>query len=306
MLPDLRDVEHEFGQNCLPRATIGHEPERTTANGVHASFERQLSPRQTLSLGGEVYFEKLSSDSFDVNPTTGAESPRRPRVPSGVSYLNGGIFARTEFQLVPDRLRLVGALRWGGASYEAKASDAPVVNGLPLWPDDSLSTNDVTFRAAAVASPLQDWTFQTSFSRGYRAPHMTDLGTLGLTGSGFEVAAPDVAGLNGFVGDSAAANAVSTGDPVQQVTSETSLNFDASARYGTQEGSRRGRLLRESHLRQHPEAGAHPASRSGRYGHRRTAHHLPERDRHGARRALLESRPRSRQLRQRSGLGHRA
>ena len=29
---------------------------------------------------------------------------------------------------------------------------------------------------------------------------MTDLGTLGLTGSGFEVAAPDVAGRNGFVG----------------------------------------------------------------------------------------------------------
>jgi hemoglobin/transferrin/lactoferrin receptor protein len=33
------------------------------------------------------------------------------------------------------------------------------------------------------------------------------------------------------VGDSAAANAASTGEPVEQVASETSLNFDASARY---------------------------------------------------------------------------
>ena len=40
---------------------------------------------------------------------------------------------------------------------------------------------------------------------------MTDLGTLGLTGSGFEVAAPDVAGLGGFVGTTADASAVSTG-----------------------------------------------------------------------------------------------
>ncbi|HEY7699018.1 MAG TPA: TonB-dependent receptor, partial [Vicinamibacteria bacterium] len=221
------------GGNGNPRATIGHEPERTTANGVHASFERQLSERQTLSIGGEVYFEKLTSVSFDVDPSTGAESPRRPRIPSDASYVNGGLFARTELQVVPERLRIVGAVRWGGASYEAKASDAPVVNGLPLWPDDSLSTNDVTFRLAAVVSPHSDWTFQTSFSRGYRAPHMTDLGTLGLTGSGFEVAAGDVAGLDGFVGDSASASAVSSGIPVQQVASETSLNFDASARYGT-------------------------------------------------------------------------
>jgi hemoglobin/transferrin/lactoferrin receptor protein len=232
-LNSQREERVNQGGQGNPRATIGHEPERTTANGIHASFERQLSDRQTLALGGEIYFEKLTSDAFDVNPLTGAESTRRPRVPSGATYRNGGLFARTEYQLVPDRLRLVGALRYGGASYEAKASDAPVVNGQPLWPDDSLSTSDVTFRVAAVATPLPDWTFQTSFSRGYRAPHMTDLGTLGLTGSGFEVAAPDVAGLNGFVGSSASASAVSTGDPVEQVTSETSLNFDASARYAT-------------------------------------------------------------------------
>ena len=40
-------------------------------------------------------------------------------------------------------------------------------------------------------------------SRGFRAPHITDLGTLGLTGSGFEVAAPDIAGLGGTVGSTA-------------------------------------------------------------------------------------------------------
>ena len=80
----------------------------------------------------------------------------------------------------------------------------------------------MTFRAArrGDADAIRGRSL-VSVSRGFRAPHMTDLGTLGLTGSGFEVAAPDVAGLGGFVGTTADATAVSTGDPVEQVGPET-------------------------------------------------------------------------------------
>ena len=60
---------------------------------------------------------------------------------------------------------------------------------------------------------------------------MTDLGTLGLTGSGFEVAAPDVEGLTGTVGTTSDATAVSTGDPVEQVGPESSLQYEGSIRY---------------------------------------------------------------------------
>jgi hemoglobin/transferrin/lactoferrin receptor protein len=79
--------------------------------------------------------------------------------------------------------------------------------------------------------PSEPWTIMLSISRGFRAPHMTDLGTLGLTGSGFEVAAPDVASFNGFVGTTADANAVSTGDPVEQLGPETSVQYEASVGY---------------------------------------------------------------------------
>jgi hemoglobin/transferrin/lactoferrin receptor protein len=54
-----------------------------------------------------------------------------------------------------------------------------------------------------------------------------------LTGSGFEVAAPDVAGLGATIGNSAAATAVSTGLPVVQVKPEASLEYDWSARVRT-------------------------------------------------------------------------
>ena len=230
-LNSQREERVNQGGNGNPAATIGHEPERTTVHGLQGTATTQLSARQTLSVGGDVYFEGLSSDSFNVNPVTGAVSPRRPRVPDGATFTQGGVFAQTAYDLRPDRVRLLGAVRVGGASYEAKASDSPIVNGAPLWPDDALTAGSVTFRAGAVFTPSEPWTFSASLSRGFRAPHMTDLGTLGLTGAGFEVSAPDVAGLGGFVGSTADASAVSTGDPVEQLRSETSLQYEGSAGY---------------------------------------------------------------------------
>jgi hemoglobin/transferrin/lactoferrin receptor protein len=226
-----REERVNQGGNGNPTATIGHEPERTTSHGIQGLATKQLSSRQTMTIGGDVYFERLTSEAFNVNPVTGAISARRPRVPDNATFAQGGVFAQTAFDLRPDRVRLIGALRVGGASYEARASDSPLVGGAPLWPDDSLTASSVTFRAAAVLMPAEPWTVSASVSRGFRAPHMTDLGTLGLTGAGFEVAAPDVAGLGGFVGTTADATAVSTGDPVTQLEPESSLQYEGTVGY---------------------------------------------------------------------------
>jgi hemoglobin/transferrin/lactoferrin receptor protein len=226
-----REERVNQGGNGNPAATIGHEPERTTAHGMHGTATSQVSPRQTLTIGGDVYFERLTSKSFDVNAITDAVSARRPRVPDAARFTQGGAFVQTTFDARPERVRLIGALRVGGSHYRARASDSPLINGRPLWPDDALSTSSVTFRTAAVLTPSNPWAVSLSLSRGFRSPHMTDLGTLGLTGSGFEVAAPDVAGLGGFVGTTADGSAVSSGEPVAQVKPETSLQYEASIRY---------------------------------------------------------------------------
>jgi outer membrane receptor protein involved in Fe transport len=226
-----REERVNQGGNGNPTAAIAHEPERTTVHGIQGKLSKQVSARQDFTVGGDVYFEGLTSDAYNVNPVTGAITDRRPRVPDGATFNQGGVFAQTTVDAVPDRLRLVGALRFGGAAYAANASDSPIVNGAPLWPDDSLTAWSPTFRVAAVATPDAFWTFSGSVSRGFRAPHMTDLGTLGLTGSGFEVAAPDVEGMGGLVGTTADANAVSTGRAVEQLTPETSLQYEGTVAY---------------------------------------------------------------------------
>src|SRR4029453_4864196 len=111
-----------------------------------------------------------------------------------------GVYAQDFWDAITGKLRFVGNIRYSAASYKARASDSPVVGGKPLWPDDSLDVSDVTFRAGVIVTPVTGFTLSGNFSRGFRAPHITDLGTLGLTGSGFEVAAPDVVGLGGTVG----------------------------------------------------------------------------------------------------------
>ena len=215
-------------------ANITHQPERTTINGLQFNATRQMSPRSSLLVGGDMYFEAHDSDSFDIRPSDGARFQSRARVPDGATYKQSGIFAQTNFDVKPDRLVVTGAIRAGFNRYKAEAADAPLgSNGLPLWPDDSLSSSNVTFRIGAVIAPESKLQFVTALSSGYRAPHMTDLGTLGLTGAGFEVAAPDVAGLGGFVGTTADAAARSSGDPVEQVVAEKSLNFDFSTRIRT-------------------------------------------------------------------------
>ena len=69
------------------------------------------------------------------------------------------------------------------------------------------------------------------YTRGFRAPNTTDLGIIGLVGTGFEVDAATAAARGGFIGSTAGADAVSTGIPVTTLEPEYSDSFDLSFRY---------------------------------------------------------------------------
>ncbi len=229
-LNSQREERVNQGGQGSATATIGHEPERTTSHSIALNALRQASQRFSFSLGGDMQFEKISSGgAFNVNAVTLVETARRPRVPDGARFNQGGVYATGTFD-ASARFRLLGSVRYGHASYEASALDAKIVGGVPLWPNDSISFDGVGFRAAAILTPNDNWTMSALVSRGFRAPHMTDLGTLGLTGSGFEVAAADLraANFNGTIGTTADGAAVSKGEAVADLVPETSLNYEAT------------------------------------------------------------------------------
>ena len=242
----------------------------------------------------------MTAPSTGLNPVTGATTVRRGRVPDGASYRVGGVFAQAVVEAMPSKVQLVGNVRVNSASYRARAADSPIVNGQPLWPDDELQATGVAFRAGVSASATDTWSVTANLSRGFRAPHITDLGTLGLTGSGFEVSAPEVAGLGGTVGSTADASAVSLGTPIDQVGPEASLTYEGGLHY--RRSTMRSSLavfVNEIHDNIAKQSLILPAGAVGKTlgGH---ADHQPERERRRLRRRRDQPGARARQLRQRA------
>ncbi len=225
-----REERVNQGGNGNPLAAIQHEYERTSAHGLQGQARKRWSRQHDVSFGGEGYFEGIHSPSFAVDPLTNISRVRRGRIPDRARYRSGGAYLQDVVDLFAGRLRAMGSIRLSGASYRARASDSSTVTGEQLWPDDSLSVWDVSFRAGAVWTATHGLNLYANVSRGFRAPHMTDLGTLGLTGSGYEVAAPDVEGMGASVGSSAGASAVSTGRAVVQVKPESSISYEVGFR----------------------------------------------------------------------------
>jgi outer membrane receptor protein involved in Fe transport len=235
-----REERVNQGGQGNPLAAITHDKERTTSWGFAFNLNKQLSSRHSLLVGGDIYRDGVDAPSYAFNPASGTNALVRPRVPSGARQILAGLFVQDAYEVVPGRLRLSGALRYNVASYRSRAAESPLVRGRPLWPDDSLRVDDFSGRFGAVATVAKGLNLAFNFSRGFRAPNITNLGSVGLVGVGFQVAASEVAGLGATVGSTAGADAVSTGTAVSPLKSETSNNVDLSLRY------RRGRFDTEA------------------------------------------------------------
>ena len=230
-LNSQREERVNQGGQGNPLAGVTHQYERTTATGFSFFLDKQLPKRNALLVGGDYYFEKINAPAFTFNPANNSTVLSRPRVPDEARYITAGLYVQNAWQAIPDRLRVSGALRYNVGSYRARAANSPLVNNAPLWNDDSLRVGDFSGRIGAVARVAKGLNLAFNYTRGFRYPSMTDLGTLGLTGDGFEVDYTSAVNLGGTIGTDASANAVSTGLAVARQRSEYSNGFDFGVRY---------------------------------------------------------------------------
>lgn len=226
-----REERVNQGGQGNPFGDITNQYERTSATGFQFFVDKQLPANNTFLFGGDYYHEKVNSPAFTTNPTTGFFALSRPRIPDEASFNSGGLYVQDAWQAIPDRLRISGALRYSAAVYRVRGSDSPIVGGRRLFNDDSLRADDFSGRIGAVVRIAGGVRAAFNYSRGFRYPNITDLGTLGLTGDGFEVDFLTSNSLGGTIGTTAGASAVSTGLPVEKQRSEYSNNYDASLRW---------------------------------------------------------------------------
>src|SRR5688572_10631315 len=227
-----REERVNQGGQGNPLAAITIQRERTNVLGFNFYLDKQIGDNNTLLFGADVYRDKINAPAFSFDPANGVTENSRPRVPNGARYLAYGFFAQDSFTAIPDRLRLNGAVRYSVASYESRAANsAPGPDGQPLFPDDSARFSAFSGRFGGVVTVGGGFDIAAKYTRGFRAPNTTDLGIIGLVGTGFEVDATTAAARGGFIGTTALGDAISTGIPVTQLGPESSDSFDLSFRY---------------------------------------------------------------------------
>lgn len=226
-----REERVNQGGQGNPNGDITHQYERTSTWGTSAFLDKRIGRNNTILFGGDFYHEKINSPAYINNPVSNSITISRPRVPDDATFASGGVFIQNVWEAIPTRLRITGALRYSGMSYNVNGTRSPVVNGRQLWITDSLKTSDLSGRIGTVIRATDELRFAFNYSRGFRYPSMTDLGTLGLTGDGFEVDHITAGALGGTIGTTAGSTAVSTGLPVAKQESEFSNNYDFSVRY---------------------------------------------------------------------------
>ncbi len=228
-----REERINQGGQGNPVGTITNQHERTNVVGFNFYVDKQIGERNTFLAGADVYRDKINTPAFTFDPVTRLTVNSRPRVPNGARYLSYGFFAQNNFRAT-DRVQINGALRYSAASYESRASNSdPGPGGVALFPDDNQRFSAMSGRIGGVVNVVGGFDIAAKYTRGFRAPNTTDLGIIGLVGTGFEVDAATAAARNGFIGTTAGGDAVSTGIPVTRLGPEYSDSFDLSFRYSS-------------------------------------------------------------------------
>lgn len=225
-----REERVNQGGQGNPFGDITHQYERTSTYGASFFLDKQIG-RNSFLFGGDYYDENLNSPAYILNPVTNSVKLSRPRVPDEASFNTGGVFIQDQWEAIADRLRVTGALRYSGMRYRVRSANSPIVAGQRLWNDDELTTSDFSGRVGAVVRASKEFRIAFNYGRGFRYPSMTDLGTLGLTGDGFEVDHITAGRLGGRIGTTAGTDAVSTGLAVEKQRSENSNSYDLSLRF---------------------------------------------------------------------------
>ena len=225
-----REERVNQGEQGNPFAVVTNDKERTSSWGFSFFLDKQFA-RNNFLVGGDYYRDTVDAPSFNTDPMTRTVTLVRPRVPNGSTYDLGGVFVQNVYEAIPNRLRLSGALRYNVGFYRSRASESPLVNNRPLFPDDSARFEDFSGRIGATVTIARGLNAAFNYSRGFRAPNITSLGSLGLVGVGFQVSTTDVANLGATIGSTADSNAVSTGIAISPLRSEISNNYEFSLRY---------------------------------------------------------------------------
>ena len=203
------------------------DDQRSDNYGYSAQAATHIGRRHLQLFGGEFFDDHVSSYSETKNVTTQVRTQVRALLPNGSRYYVYGLFAQDSSEWFGGRLRTVVGIRHTVAQLKTYSQQNLNAQGRPLGvSDSSLRFDNWTYNAGLTWRATSWLTLHAMASRAFRAPNTTDLGTLGLSGQGYEVPAVAAIGQGALLADSSAEGALSLGVPVQSVRAETLRNSE--------------------------------------------------------------------------------
>jgi outer membrane receptor protein involved in Fe transport len=219
-----RQADGRFEQS-RPTTRLDRQSSTTTALGYQLQANHDFSSRFRLLAGTEFYDESISA-SRELVEIDGRSHAARPDIPDGTTYTNLGVFAQQTADLLADRLRVSGGIRFSSFGFSSREDASLGVI------EDDVTMRSTTFQAAAVVTVTDGLNVTANVSRAFRAANASDLGGIGLSGGGgFEITAASAAALGALVGSGSGSGAVSTGERVSATLQpEIVYLYDVGAR----------------------------------------------------------------------------
>lgn len=214
---------------------ITSDSNRTGSFGYSTQAGGRIGGRSIFLTGADLYIDRVQSTRSETDPATGTRRQVRAQFPDGARYSNLGIFGQMQTQLFSSRLRLSGGGRYSAARFRTFAGRA--AGGSFGVPDSNQRFRNFTFHGSASLRIAGGFSWHALVSSGFRAPNVSDLGAVGLTGLGYEVSNHDAILVGGLMGNDASEAAVPSALGARRLIPETLLDFETGI------GFRTGRLV---------------------------------------------------------------
>ena len=209
-------------EQARPTTVIDRQRGQVSSLGYQFRATTGIGSATTMALGAEVYDEYITANRVLLEPTGGGSEEVRPPIPDGTRYTSSGAFGQASVQL--ERLTLRTGIRYGHFAFRTPSQPQFAVAA------ERVAASAVTFSSGAVYQ-LKPWLNLTGrVSRGFRAANAFDLGSIGLTGGGFELSPTAAATLGGVVGTDAGPNATPTDRAVGRLQPESVYAFEGGVK----------------------------------------------------------------------------
>ena len=162
-------------------STLRNEKDEINTVGFTIDVLSQFSKSYTANAGIELYHDKVESNREEINIQSGMVSRQRGLYPDDSKYGNYSLYSLHHFHV--KNWFIDAGVRWN--TFDINISDTSL--GKVRMKPSALVGN-----LAIMYSIQQHHNIYTTFSNGYRAPNVDDMGTLGIVDFRYEIPSGDL------------------------------------------------------------------------------------------------------------------